>query len=587
MTPNDRGWILVSQPVHDTIDEAAMIAALPSEAAAASRRTVSIDSFRCSMAEAPSIDWHRARQATERDARERLRPLFETCPGYRVAYFGAAPIALAMLLGHLVERWRVCRTHQRRHDTGDWRWPSATRTVEVSTEGVPPQVIRAPGEVVLRVATSHAIDDRDVAAVVDRPLADITISIGRPDPDALMAEEDLEEVARAFEKALDEVRERLPGAGCVHVFAAVPVGLAFRMGAAVSSTKHPRVQTYQYVQRAEPRYQPALVLQDRLERTRSLGETERAEAQALRALWQEELDALRGYAARVGQRPDKKAAWFGRILPKEMRGAEAFVGPWQQLRSLHEIGLDSMKVGQQASDLAEFRYDPDRRTWEFGDGLLAAIAARMPTPEARRQAGRLFLLHEGLHDACQRLTTATSGDIGRFPKLLEKVDYQADAWAMLHDWGLCQERSLTSPIDLRAHLLTAIDAALGSFWSFDDTGDELREMQVRRVHRYLLWCWQRLRIERAKSPADVTSVLADRPFIELAGPPVVTHDERVFFDLAPGRASDPEIAVLWGCAVQRFGSGRGTPVADLLDGFRTRRSERVLTVLRSIFDQLR
>jgi hypothetical protein len=246
-----------------------------------------------------------------------------------------------------------------------------------------------------------------------------------------------------------------------------------------------------------------------------------------------------------------------------------------------------MSIAEGASDLAEFRYDPERRAWEFGDGLLAAIAARMPDTEAKRQAGRLFLLHEGLHDACQRLTSSTSDGVGRFAKLLEEVDYQADVWAMLHDWGLRQERALTTAVDLRGHLLGAIDAALGSFWGFDDDGEDLREMQVRRVHRYLLWCWQRLRIERAKTVPEVAAVLAERSLIELAGPPVVPRDERVVFELAPGRIRDPEIAVLWGCAVQRFGSGRGTPVADILDGFRTRRSERILAGLRAIFDQLR
>lgn len=581
------GWILLAQAAHDPILEATMIAALPPEAASAPRRTVHIDTFQVSMTEACTINWHRARQATERDVRERLRPLFESCTGYRVAYFGTAPIPLAMLLGHQVESWRMCRTHLRRHDTGDWRWPAAARTVEAMVEGLPQQIIRAPGDVVIRVSTSHPIHDSDVAAVVDKPLSEITIKIERPDPDALVSEEDVDEVARAFERALDVVRERLPGVGCVHVFAAVPVGLAFRMGAAVSATKHPRVQTYQYVQRAEPRYQPALVLQDALIRVRAVDEAMRTEAQAMRTLWREELDALRGYATRLRQRAASKATWIERLLPNEKKATEAFGGSWRRLRSLHEIDLESMSIAEGTSNLAEFRYEPERRTWEFGDGLLGAIAARMSDTAAKRQAGRLFLLHEGLHDACQRLTSSTSDGVGRFAKLLEEVDYQADVWAMLHDWGLSQELALTTVVDLRGHLLRAIDAALGSFWGFDDDGEELREMQVRRVHRYLLWCWQRLRIERAKSIPEITSVLAERPFIELAGPPVVSREERVVFELAHGRVRDPEVAVLWGCAVQRFGSGRGTPVADLLDGFRTRRSERILAALRAIFDQLR
>jgi hypothetical protein len=53
----------------------------------------------------------------------------------------------------------------------------------------------------------------------------------------------------------------------------------------------------------------------------------------MRALWREELDTLRGYAARLGQRATSKATWIERLLPNEKEAARAFGGSWRRLRS--------------------------------------------------------------------------------------------------------------------------------------------------------------------------------------------------------------------------------------------------------------
>jgi hypothetical protein len=48
----------------------------------------------------------------------------------------------------------------------------------------------------------------------------------------------------------------------------------------------------------------------------------------------------------------------------------------------------------------------------------------------------MFLLHEGVHLATHRLSRETSVQVGRLPKVLEAVDYEADVWAMLHEFAL-------------------------------------------------------------------------------------------------------------------------------------------------------
>lgn len=253
---------------------------------------------------------------------------------------------------------------------------------------------------------------------------------------------------------------------------------------------------------------------------------------------------------------------------------------------LHCVHLESMSIAEGASDLAEFRYDPERRAWEFGDGLLAAIAARMPDTEAKRQAGRLFLLHEGLHDACQRLTSSTSDGVGRFAKLLEEVDYQADVWTMLHDYAFTRARDRSATDNPRLFFLRLIDTALQTFWAFDDEGGALREIQVRRLNRYLIWYWQQLRIEHADGLGDILKILAERPVLELAGPATVAREERVFYALDARRVANPELAVLANNAIARFGQSPGVRLHELIEGFRARDGERVKDVLRGVFDQL-
>ena len=47
----------------------------------------------------------------------------------------------------------------------------------------------------------------------------------------------------------------------------------------------------------------------------------------------------------------------------------------------------------------------------------------------RRRALRQLVLHEAVHRGPQALTRTSSQGIGRFPKMLEEIDYHADDFA--------------------------------------------------------------------------------------------------------------------------------------------------------------
>jgi hypothetical protein len=123
-------------------------------------------------------------------------------------------------------------------------------------------------------------------------------------------------------------------------------------------------------------------------------------------------------------------------------------------------------------------------------------------------------------------------------------------------------------------------------WAFDDGLDELEVMEVRRVNRYLIWYWQWLRIERCSSLAEIVTVLARKPLIELAGPRVHTDGERVFYELRePWRADLELAALLEHNGIARHGRGAATSVPALIEGLRKRNGEKIKLVLKSVLDQ--
>ena len=448
-------------------------------------------------------------------------------------------------------------------------------------DGLPEQVVRAEGDVVVRVSTSAKIDPPTTGAVVPRPLAEIDVYTDPIGRDVLERLDDLEAVAQAFRHVLDVVREKLPNALLVHVFAAVPVGLAFRMGTVVSPKMDARVQTYEYDARNDPRYAPALVLQDDDEELPSLSDDDIVAAAALRAEMKAGLPALKQLATGT---LEHRGAWLASVL--EPADVAAFGGTWPTLPVLGDTPIASSEIDTGVTAVpGDFQYRREDRNWEIDDRLLAAIARRL-TPENRPMAGRMFLLHEGVHLATHRLSRETSVQVGRLPKVLEAVDYEADVWAMLHEFALARQAP-DGVDDVRTFFMRMIAAAIEVFWAFDEGHQPLARMQVRRVNRYLLWYWQLVRLEATSSPTEVFAVLAERPIIELAGLRLLARGERVFQELSAERASQLELGVLYAHALHRLPEGPAMPLRDLLEGFRTRDGARVLTALRAAHDQVR
>jgi hypothetical protein len=250
--------LLVSHPILAPINEDQMLNAMPDEHQRAKRSPISIEPIRLTLAELAAIDWADVCLSQERELKSKLEPELRNASGYRLAYFGLAPIPLALHLGYRVGGMIDMDVYLLHHERKTWAWPEADQEpapLDLLDVKPPQDISRARGDVIVRVSVSHRIDPVETLEVVPDPLCEIDIGLVHPNEDALRSPKDLDAIVHQFNKAIDGVKDRLPNIERIHLFAAVPVGLAFRLGTCLNPTIHAPVQTYQYFAQRSPRYE--------------------------------------------------------------------------------------------------------------------------------------------------------------------------------------------------------------------------------------------------------------------------------------------------------------------------------------------
>lgn len=589
--PSPDAVLLVSHPVLGPIDEDRMLAAMPEGLQRLRRRTVAIAPVQLRLPELAEIDWAEARRLQEREFKDKLLPALRERGGFRVAYFGFAPIPLAMHLGYLVGGGVDVDAYLLHHDSKGWSWPMDRRAPPALLETrLPRDESRAAGDVIVRISVSHRIDRQETLDVVTDPLFEIDIALAEPSEEALRSPEDLLPIMQDFDRALDTIKRCLPNTRRIHLFAAVPVGVAFRLGTCLNPTIHAPVQAYQYFAQRSPRYERAFVLQAESAPLPRLSDEDVSRAAEVRTLFARELELLKAYGTRLQELAlsQGQLAWWD-YLSVKMNGAR-FHGRIATLAPLHETELLHSDVDREARDVPDaFRWE--NRRWELGDHLLVAIERRIPDRKRQARAGRMLFLHEAIHRKCHGLTSENGTLMRRFPKVLEEIDYQADVWAMLHEYGFARgdNRGHDPPKateDARSFFGSLIQAAIDTFWAFDDRGERLERMEIRRMNRYLIWYWQTLRMERCKSLDDVLEVLGERPLLEIAGPRVRLESGRVVYRLDEPYDDAAELCLLEQNRMARVGDGAGTRISEVLDGFRDLDGEKIQRALRSVFDSV-
>jgi len=214
-------------------------------------------------------DWAGAAAKQREQFEAELEPLLAADPIRPLIYFGLAPIPLAFHLGTLVTHRARLQIHQHHHERADWRWSSHDGSLRSRPLAVPMGALSedesAIEDLVLRVSTSHAVkakDTREALSGRTQTVHNIELRVQEdPHPDFFESRIDLEDFCKEFDSLIGDLNRRYPSARTLHLFAAVPCGVAFRMGTWYSNLKKLKpIHTYQYDQHSEPRYAPALQL---------------------------------------------------------------------------------------------------------------------------------------------------------------------------------------------------------------------------------------------------------------------------------------------------------------------------------------
>jgi hypothetical protein len=171
--------------------------------------------------------------------------------------------------------------------------------------------------------------------------------------------------------------------------------------------------------------------------------------------------------------------------------------------------------------------------------------------------------------------------------VLEAADYQADVWAMLHEYAYSEiyHSDEIDPANPSAFFVKMIESALATMWAFDDRGIEFTQIQIRRMNRYLIWYWQLLQIEdkRCDSLAKVLKILAQLPVIEIKGLIPKVEGYRIFHRLDRFVETNLEFGVLWQNKIKRIGNVGFFNIPDLIQAFRDRDSKIILDLLRGAY----
>ena len=326
---------------------------------------------------------------------------------------------------------------------------------------------------------------------------------------------------------------------------------------------------------------------DRTEDTRPRGEPNLAEFTQLQKPWKDALQQLIDYS--IGKRDDcggEGVRWNQNLRPFELSDPQLLPG----LPAIWKI----VKEGDGIADSPrsdEYAFSKGSRQWEFSYDLLRAFETACDRDDSDLlSAGRLFFFHEYLHDS-QVLTKYTADQVGRFANCLEKIDYIADTYALLHELDHChrtnRSRVGTSEKAL-AYLLERIDLIIGGFWAFDHSLAP-DEWQERRLRRYLNWYWRRVQVREAPDLDTAVRTLSQPPTIEISGFQFRTGQGRLFvspLDIRPN--VNPEIGiVLEDHRFLRLGTTADLDISKLMRAFARARRDEIDQFFSTLFEHAR
>lgn len=523
---------------------------------------------------------------------EILKPILDKHPDSKIAYFGLTPIPVAFHLGVLVGNVHSCDIYQFHHKLSRWLAeadkPSFDYQFNIQSVDLPKEIQKGKGDVVIRIATSFAIDKQATYEVVPDPENEFDIALENPNVDSLYTQENIHRITENFQNVLDTYASKLTGRDKIHLFMASSSGLPFALGRLINPNIYPYIQTYQFSRGESPQYAEAILVTKESENKVILTGEEKIKAKDIRLQWSQQLhNTLKPFIKQITGK--KTENWFQTICDDAEYATISIhlKHPWNSVPDISKTSLAYDKIDLDVTNVDDgFEYIEKNNSWYIDDGFLSGLNKRLLTKHDTdiMQAARLFFFHEALHysNDGHKLTREVANGIGQFPKVIEEADYQADVWGLLTEYKFCTiYQSDKLSLGLKNFFCNAIETAVETMWSFVDNGSQLNMIQVRSMNRFLNWYWQWLKIESLRGTGtleDIIKILLDKPVIEFAGAPMDLRGYRTYYKLNSKNFGAYQLAAFDKNKVYRFAPNL---IQDVVDGFRNLDGEKIKSGLKS------
>lgn len=581
-----KGIIMILHEAFAPISPQACIAGMPENWQKMHKKEVKITySEPMELGNTFDLDFSQFALEHKRQFQEKVLPLLQEYNDYTIAYFGFVPIPLGMDFGYQFHNYRNLEVFQYHHITKNWHQETENKTHGKNT--LKPVSLfdrnqKGISTVLLRLSVSHPVNSEKTAKLIDSA-AEIDLAFEKPSEDVVESRERMVEIGESVKSILDQIADNKSDIETVHVFAAVPCGVAFLIGSKISPNIHPYIQTYEYKRTEEVPYKKAILIKSELQVIPSLTEEERQKAQELRLSCDRELqERIVQFCVRSEGLADRVSQWPLDVVDINQHDGIMNEDFWSTLPFISKTSLKRDRFGSKFEVIQNgFQYE--NQEWQVDDFFFIALSRRIGDPAKQMQAIRLFLFHEVLHYHIHGLGDGREQNIGSFPKVLETADYQADVYALLNEYGFHKEHS-GDIADCKTFFLEAIETAIETMWSFDDQGVELDQIQIRRVNRYLIWYWQAVRIEKhGDLLSDIIKILEEKPTIELTGLRTKEENNRFYFSLEKRENVPLELGVFFGNRIIRNGSATNLQIELLVEGIKEMNGEKISGVIKGFF----
>ncbi len=545
--------------------------------------TIRFDELNIKLGDNSQLIWQTWKSQQTQYFEEIIEPAIQSDPERQVVYFGLAPIPLCMHLGYLIGDLKSVDIFQRHHKKDNyWHWEGGDISKPIS-KGIPSKISKAKGSAIIRLGTYTTISPKSTEGVIKNPISEVDITVKKPAPDLLKSMEEARSYADSFFMAVKSICENCPETTEINLFASVPCGLAFLMGKRVQKNAHLRIIAYQYSVDNSPVYAEAFTLQGDEEEKLMLSEDELKQIKVLRGgLEKHYKESIGWFISESNQNKEKN--WFLLIFPNLKKSVYASP-PWKSLskisdtEQLRDAGFTDIPFDEEESKFFV------NGTWYFPSWFLHRLLEKFK-PDDLKIAVRLFWFHEGIHVSKHGINSDNSEGLGRYARVLEESDYQADVYALLLEYGLNKREVYEKEVEFFEGRISILIKTLEAF----DGSNVKTSMQTRRVNRYLIWYFQLARIEDGccKTIGDVLDILSLKPYIDLKLPISMHLKDKVFYRLKGFEMSEAGIAFFYNNRLTPFGyNGNQLSLDKLIEGLRNQDSNKILEVMRQALSQLK